>query len=69
MVTLACLAAAGFMLGMFFNVYGPAASCVAVVGVNLASRAVQRSLLSPLCNRFRELKRDGRGRIPQVRKV
>jgi hypothetical protein len=37
MVTLACLATAGFMLGMLFNVYALAASCVAVALINFAS--------------------------------
>ena len=37
MVTLACLAAAGLILGMFFNVYALAASCVAVVLIDFAS--------------------------------
>jgi len=30
MVTLACLAAAGFMLGVFFNAYALAALCIAI---------------------------------------
>jgi hypothetical protein len=37
MVTLACLATAGLILGMFFNVYALAVSCVAVVLLNFAS--------------------------------
>ena len=37
MVTLACLATAGLILGMFFNVYALAMSCVAVVVLNFAS--------------------------------
>ena len=37
MVTLASLATAGLVLGMFFNVYALAGSCVAVVLLNFAS--------------------------------
>jgi hypothetical protein len=37
MVTLACLAMGGLILGMFFNVYALAMSCVAVVVLNFAS--------------------------------
>ena len=37
MVTLASLATAGLVLGIFFNVYALAGSCVAVVLLNFAS--------------------------------
>jgi hypothetical protein len=37
MVMLACLAMGGLILGMFFNVYALAVSCVAVVVLNFAS--------------------------------
>jgi hypothetical protein len=37
MVTFAFLVAAGFMLGMFFNVYALAASCAVVALINFAS--------------------------------
>jgi hypothetical protein len=37
MVTLECLATAGLILGMFFNVYALLASCAAVVLLNFAS--------------------------------
>ena len=39
MLTLACLATAGLILGMFFNVYALAVSCVAVV-LNFARRSI-----------------------------
>ena len=40
MLTLACLATAGLILGMFFNVYALGVSCVAVVVLNFARRSM-----------------------------
>ena len=37
MVTLACLATAGLILGMFFNVYALMASCVGIALIRFAS--------------------------------
>ena len=59
MVTLACLAAAGLILGMFFNVYALAASCVAVVLIDFALafdvEIDQLCCLSPLLLLFYKL--------------